>query len=177
MTEDWTKGFVHVYTGDGKGKTTAALGLALRAAGAGLSSYIGQFMKGRRYSELDSALMLAPLVKIEQFGQPDFCIAGKVQPVEFELARAGLEKIKAALDSGLYKVVVMDEICTALHFGLVPLESVLDAVANKPVAVELVLTGRRAPQELIEAADLVTEMKEIKHYYRSGVEARRGIES
>jgi len=171
------KGFVHVYTGNGKGKTTAALGLALRAAGAGLRSYIGQFMKGRHYSELDAARKLAPLITVEQYGQPDFCVPGEVSPEDLGLAKAGLEKIIAALRGGEYDIVVMDEVCTALHFKLLTEEEVLAAIREKPEKVEIVLTGRYAPEAIVAAADLVTEMKEVKHYYQKNVEARKGIEN
>jgi cob(I)alamin adenosyltransferase len=170
------KGYVQVYTGNGKGKTTAALGLALRASGAGLRTYLGQFMKGRHYSELDAARGLAPLVTIEQYGRPDFCEPGKVSPEDVALARAGLDKIRAALAAG-YDLVVMDEVCTALHFKLLDVNEILEVVQNKPDGVELILTGRYAPDEIIAAADLATEMKEIKHYYQQGVQARKGVEN
>lgn len=170
------RGFVQVYTGNGKGKTTAALGLALRASGAGLRTYIGQFMKGRKYSELDAVGRLAPEVTIEQYGHPEFCVPGKVSPEDYALARAGLDKIRAALSAG-YDVVVLDEICTALYFKLLPEEEIIEIIRNKPEGLELILTGRYASDAIIEAADLVTEMKEVKHYYQQGVESRKGIEN
>lgn len=171
------KGQIQVYTGNGKGKTTAALGLALRAAGAGLRVYIGQFMKGRHYSELDAAKKLAPLITIEQYGRPEFCVPGKVSEEDFRLAREGMEKIKAALFSNEYDIVVMDEICTALHFKLIEVEEVLKAMRAKPENVELILTGRYAPDAVLDAADLVTEMREVKHYYGKDIPARKGIEN
>ncbi len=177
MADDKTgKGFVQVYTGNGKGKTTAALGLTLRASGAGLRTYIGQFMKGQPYSELDAVARLAPGVTIEQYGHPEFCVPGKVSPEDYALARAGLDKIRAALNAG-YDVVVMDEICTALYFKLLPEEEIIDMMKSKPEGVELILTGRYASDAIIDAADLVTEMKEVKHYYQQGVKSRKGIEN
>jgi cob(I)alamin adenosyltransferase len=171
------KGYVQVYTGNGKGKTTAALGLALRAAGAGLRVYIGQFMKGLHYSELEAAKKLAPFLAIEQYGHPEFCVPGKVSEEDYQLARVGMDKLKAALHSGDFDVVVMDEICTALHFGLIEAEEVLGVMRTKPENVELVLTGRYAPDAILAAADLVTEMREVKHYYQKDVPARKGIEN
>jgi cob(I)alamin adenosyltransferase len=171
------KGYVHLYTGNGKGKTTAALGLALRAAGAGLRTYIGQFMKGQHYSELDAVRKLAPQIEIEQYGQPDFCVPGKVLPADVGLARAGLEKIRGAIASGVYDIVVMDEVCTALYFKLLDVKDVLAVINEKPEKMELVLTGRYACEEIVAAADLVTEMTEVKHYYQQGVKSRKGIEN
>jgi len=173
----WEKGYIHVYTGNGKGKTTAALGLALRAIGAGRRVYIGQFMKGQHYSELDAARLLDPHLTIEQYGQPDFCVPGKVSPQDESLAREGMKKILSALDSGEYDIVVMDEVCTALYFKLLNTESVVAAMQNKPEKVELILTGRYAPQAIVDAADLVTEMAEVKHYYQKNIESRKGIEN
>ncbi len=169
-------GLIQVYTGDGKGKTTAALGLALRAAGHGLRTYIGQFMKGVDYGELHAVARLAPLVTIEQYGQPSFIHAEQVTPEDIRLAREGLQKARAAMLSGEYDIVVLDEVCVALHFNLLPLDEVLALLEEKPGQVELLLTGRRAPQALIRRADLVTEMREVKHPYRQGVPARKGIE-
>jgi len=175
--KDWTTGRVQVYTGNGKGKTTAALGLAFRAAGAGLRTYVGQFMKGMKYSELDSAALTAGAVTIEQYGHPEFCQVGKTSPEDKRLAAEGLSRIRAAIASGLYDIVVMDEVCTTLFFKLLTVEEILDVIQSKPDGLELVLTGRYAPESLIAAADLVTEMKEIKHYYEKGVPSRVGIEN
>jgi cob(I)alamin adenosyltransferase len=170
-------GLVQVYTGDGKGKTTAALGLALRAAGWGYRVFIGQFMKGQDCGELHSLARLAPLVTIEQFGQPDLHWLGEPSPQDVALAQRGLERIREILAGGAYHMVIMDEICIALHFKLVRVEDVLEIIERRPAGVELVLTGRRAPQALLDKADLVTEMVEVKHPYQRGVMARRGIES
>jgi cob(I)alamin adenosyltransferase len=171
---DGRLGLVQVYTGDGKGKTTAALGLALRAAGWGLRSYIAQFMKGQDYGELHSLTSLAHLITIEQFGKPEFI--RQASPIDIAMAQQGLTCARAALESGEYHLVILDEICVALHFSLIRLEQVLELIDQRPLSVELVLTGRRAPQELIDRADLVTEMREIKHPYQRGVPARKGIE-
>jgi cob(I)alamin adenosyltransferase len=170
-------GFLHVYTGDGKGKTTAALGLAMRAAGYGLRTYIGQFMKGQNSGELRTSALLAPYLTIEQYGKSSFTDRGDApRDDDLERAKEGLEKAKEAMLSGMYDVVVLDEIVNAYAFHLITLEEMLDLAATRPAHLELIFTGRNAPPELIEKADLVTEMKEIKHYYRRGVRARRGIE-
>jgi len=169
-------GLVQVYTGDGKGKTTAALGLALRAAGHGLRTYIGQFMKGQDYGELEAIKRLSPLITIEQFGQPGFVHVKQATPKDVALAHAGLERVRQALHSGEYDIVVMDEINVALFFELLTVDEVLSVIEGRPPGVELVLTGRRAPEEIIAHADLVTEMREIKHPFQRGITARRGIE-
>jgi cob(I)alamin adenosyltransferase len=169
-------GLIHVYTGDGKGKTTAALGLALRAAGHGLHTYIGQFMKGQDYGELAGARLLSPYLTIEQFGRPSFVHVREASDEDVRLAQEGLEKARSAMLSGEYDIVVLDEVCVALHFSLLTLEQLLSFLDEKPDQVELVLTGRRAPEELQERAQLVTTMCQVKHPYEQGVPARRGIE-
>ena len=170
------KGFVQIYTGDGKGKTTAALGLALRAAGHGYRSFIGQFMKGQYYGEI-SSLKNVPEVDIEQFDDEVCCIhRDEVTDTHREHGQNGIDRIYEVMGSGKYQIIIMDEICVSIWFGIVAVENVLALIRNRPSGVELVLTGRRAPEELIEAADLVTEMKEIKHYYTKGILARTGIE-
>lgn len=172
------KGFIQVYTGDGKGKTTAALGLAFRAAGHGMKTIVIQFMKGSVfYGELESAKKMEPYIKIVQVGREDFVRKGNPEDVDVKLARDGLELAKKVMKSGEYDIVVLDEINVAIDYGLVPLEDVLSVIRSKPDDVELVLTGRYAPQEIIDVADLVTEMREIKHYYSDkGIDARDGIE-
>ncbi|SKA82932.1 cob(I)alamin adenosyltransferase [Caloramator quimbayensis] len=169
------KGYVQVYTGNGKGKTTAAFGLCLRAICAGKKVFIGQFVKGMEYSEL-KAVKLLPGLEIEQFGRGCF-IRNEPSKEDFEAARLGLEKCKEVLKCGEYDVVVLDEINIAMFFKLVSVEEVLELIKLKAEKTELILTGRYAPQEIIDAADLVTEMREIKHYYTKGVMARKGIES
>ena len=170
-----SKGYVQVYTGDGKGKTTAALGLALRASGHGLHTYIGQFMKGQRYGELE-ALRDHPFITLEQYGDPRCIRREEVTPQHMEEAHKGLQRAREVMLSGDYDLVVLDEVNVAIWFGLLTAEEVLDLLDDKPEQVEVVLTGRRAPQILIDRADLVTEMREVKHYYQQGVIARLGIE-
>ena len=174
MTPDDT-GYVHVYTGDGKGKTTAAIGLAVRAAGHDRWTYIGQFMKGQEYGEL-TALEHLPQVTIEQYGDQGCIRKEEVTPKHITDARAGLERAREALLSGRHDVIVLDEVNVALWFGLLEEEAVLELLEARPAGVELVLTGRRAPQTILDRADLVTEMREVKHYYTDGVLARKGIE-
>ncbi len=171
-------GCIQVYTGNGKGKTTAALGLALRAAGRGLRTYMAQFMKKGEYGELLAvARYLDGLVTIEQFGLPEFHHRENgVAPEETHAAEQGLAAAGAAMQGGGYRIVILDEVNTLLHFGIVPLAPVLRLLDGKPAAVELVLTGRYAPQAVLDRADLVTEMKETRHYYQKGVQARTGIE-
>jgi cob(I)alamin adenosyltransferase len=169
------KGYIQVYTGDGKGKTTAAFGLALRAAGAGLRVYIGQFIKGMHYAELDALKRFEDLITVTQFGSGCF-IHGDPTQKDIDLAQQGLRTMKDVVIAGNHDVVILDEANVAVFFGLFTVQDVLDVMDAKPPHVELVITGRRAPQELIDRADLVTEMHEVKHYYTQGVEARTGIE-
>jgi cob(I)alamin adenosyltransferase len=172
------KGYVHVYTGDGKGKTTAALGIALRAAGCSLKTHIIQFMKGLHYSELEAVRMLGGRVKIEQFGHPTFCtIDDPPDSQDVERARAALERIQNLMEENSCDVLIADEIITAGLFKLIDQDDILDLIQRKPDGMELILTGRGAQEKIIEAADLVTEMKEVKHYYTQGVQARKGIEN
>jgi cob(I)alamin adenosyltransferase len=170
-----SKGYVQVYTGDGKGKTTAALGLALRASGHGMHTYIGQFMKGQQYGELD-ALRDHACITIEQYGDPCCIRREEVTPEHVTQARRGLERARAAMLSGKYAIVVLDEVNVAIWFGVLSVEEVLAFLDERPERVEVILTGRRAPQALIDRADLVTEMREVKHYHARGVPAREGIE-
>jgi cob(I)alamin adenosyltransferase len=170
------RGLVQVYTGEGKGKTTAALGLALRAAGYGLRVHIVQFMKGwTHYGEL-SGVKLLPSVTLRQFGRQGFVNPQHPQPADFELARAALEDARQAMLSGQVDIVVLDEVNVALDLRLIPLDAVLKLLDERPAQVELVLTGRGAPEELCRRADLVTEMRALKHPYNSGIAARKGIE-
>ena len=180
MSEETTfkdrSGLVHVYTGNGKGKTTAALGLALRAAGHGLRTYIGQFLKGCFYGELESLKRLAPNVTLEQYGTDTWVHVDGVMPVQRETAQAGLARACQALLGGEYDIVILDEVNVALHFGVLVEEEVIEFIEHKPPQVELVLTGRQAPRAIIERADLVTEMKEVQHPFQRGIPARLGIE-
>jgi cob(I)alamin adenosyltransferase len=172
------KGYFQLYTGNGKGKTTAALGIAVRAMGQGFRTYIGQFMKGQVCGELKAAKsVLSPYVTVEQYGKRTLVgIKDDVGDDDIRMARAGLGKAKRAMFSGAYDVVTFDEIITAHHFHLVTLGEMLEVVEMKPVDIEVIFTGRHAPPEPIEKGDLVTEMKEVKHYYQTGVKARKGIE-
>ena len=172
---EWAQGYVQVYTGDGKGKTTAAFGLALRAAGAGLRVFIAQFVKGMKYSELDAFKRFSDLVTIKQYGRGCFIRREPTQE-DIDAAQQGLQEVREIVASGEYRVVVLDEAPLANFYGLFSVEDVLELADQKPEHVELVITGRRADPRLIERADLVTEMREVKHYYREGVKARTGIE-
>lgn len=170
------KGYIQVYTGNGKCKTTAALGLVMRASGAGLRIFFGQFIKGRDYSEIRTLKSRFPEITVVQFGHGRF-IRGNPSPEEIESARAGLEHLKQAMHSGLYDLVIGDEANTAAVAGVFTEADLLSLCDSKPDSVELVLTGQGAGQALQERADLVTEMKCIKHYYQAGVKGRPGIES
>jgi cob(I)alamin adenosyltransferase len=170
------QGLIHVYTGDGKGKTTAALGLALRAAGHGWRTYIGQFMKGQEYGELDAARLLGDNLTIEQYGKPTFVHADKASAEDVRLAQEGLANAGEAMSSGAYDIVVLDEINVALFFKLLTVEDVLGLIQVKPDDVELVLTGRRVPDEILAHADYITVMQEARHPYQRGIRAREGVE-
>ena len=166
-------GYIQIYTGNGKGKTTAALGLALRAAGAGLKVFIGQFLKTQS-SEHQALNRFEDLIKIETYGGPKFIKTPSVE--DKNMAEKGFKSCMDSINSGKYDVVILDEINVAIHLGLLNLEQVLVLLKKKPKDVEIILTGRYAPKELIEIADLVTEMHEVKHYYHKGIKARKGIE-
>lgn len=165
---------IQVYTGNGKGKTTCALGLALRAVGAGLKVYIIQFIKGRHYSEI-KALEKIKNIKIEQCGRGCF-IKDKPSPKDILLAKTGLVKIRKAILSRRFNLIILDEINVALHLKLLNTEDILNLIAITPKNIELVLTGRYAPTSIRKIADLVSEIKEVKHYFKNGVKARKGIE-
>ncbi|MBC7262943.1 MAG: cob(I)yrinic acid a,c-diamide adenosyltransferase [Chloroflexi bacterium] len=170
------QGLVQVYTGDGKGKTTAALGLAVRAVGQGLRVYIVQFMKGwPDYGELN-ALKLLPNVTLVQFGRAEFVSREHPDPKDVQEARAALAHASEVVLAGQYDIVILDEVNVALDFGLIPLSEVLALLDAKPTHVELILTGRNAPPELVDRADLVTEMRSVKHPYDRGIVGRKGIE-
>lgn len=170
-----SRGYVQVYTGNGKGKTTAALGLALRAAGHGLRTYIGQFMKGQHYGELD-AVQALPCITIEQYGDVHCIRREEVTAAHIAQAKSGWTRARAAMLSGEYDIIVLDEVNVAIWFGLLSVQEVLALMDERPAHVELILTGRFAPPAVLERADLVTEMQEVKHYYTQGVVARCGIE-
>jgi cob(I)alamin adenosyltransferase len=169
------KGYVQVYTGNGKGKTTAALGAALRAAGAGYYVFIGQFLKGMNYSELNALERYRDLIEVEQYGRRYF-IKDKPDRRDIKLAQEGFARCREIIENPKYGMVILDEINIAVYFNLIAVERIIDLIQNKAESVELVLTGRYAHERLIQMADLVTEMKEIKHYFHKGVNAREGIE-
>jgi cob(I)alamin adenosyltransferase len=169
------QGYIQIYTGDGKGKTTAALGLALRAVGAGLRVYIAQFIKSGDYSEIKALSRYADCITVEQFGLGRF-IKGSPSAEDVTAAENGLQAIYRAFEAGEHQVVIMEEGNVAAACGLFPVDAILAVMDNKPRSVELVITGRGADPRVIARADLVTEMKAVKHYYQAGVAARAGIE-
>jgi cob(I)alamin adenosyltransferase len=170
------KGLIHVYTGLGKGKTTAALGQAMRAAGQGLKVYIIQFMKGwPYYGELET-VDKPDNVTIKQFGRPDYVDKGHPDPIDVRMAQEALDHSREIVKSEQYELVILDEINVALEWKLIQLQDVLSLLDEKPEGVELILTGRYARPEVIARADLVTEMREIKHPYQRGLISRRGID-
>lgn len=192
------KGYLQVYTGDGKGKTTAAIGLAIRALGAGKRVCFLQFMKNKSYSEHQILMNLSTNLTIKTFGKPffiakeedlqsltieniqeDIVVFKKGSPPKeyVQLIRDGIVMAKKVVSSGLYDVVILDEVIMALYFELIEWEELEEIIKSKLDSVELILTGRKAPQKLMDMADLVTEMKEVKHYYQSGVQGRIGIEN
>jgi cob(I)alamin adenosyltransferase len=171
------RGYIQVYTGNGKGKTTAALGLAFRAAGHGMRTYFGQFLKGQDYGEIEAAAKLSPLIRIERFGKRGFIhVTEGPDDEDLRRAREGLEKCREAMLSGEFRIVVLDEVLTAVLLKVLAEEDVLAFLEGKPDGVEIVLTGRGASPAVIDRADLVTEMKDVKHYFDKGVRARTGIE-
>jgi len=170
------KGLVQVYTGNGKGKTTAAFGLALRAIGRGLKVYIIQFIKGGfDYGEL-YVIDKLPNLQLKAFGRGKFITQKPPAQEDIKLAEEAFQLAKEVVERGQHDMVILDEINVALNLKLISLDEVLELIKNKPEHVELVLTGRNAPQKIIEAADLVTEMTEIKHPFNKGFQARKGIE-
>nr|WP_320114783.1 cob(I)yrinic acid a,c-diamide adenosyltransferase [uncultured Desulfuromonas sp.] len=178
MANRLKKGLVQIYTGNGKGKTTAALGLAFRAAGRGFRVHIMHFMKfDPDYGEIASSKKMGPNWSVEQVGRRGFVSLTDPAPEDIQLAQQAFSKASELAGSGDYDLLILDELVNALGFRLIRLEQVLDLIASRAPTTELVLTGRNAPQALIEVADLVTEMKDIKHYYDAGQSARIGIES
>ncbi len=171
------KGYIQVYTGNGKGKTTAALGLAVRAAGHKEKTFIGQFLKGQDYGELDAVKNFSPLITIEQYGRKGFYhVTKEPDKDDIQRARLGLEKCQKAMLSEKYRIIILDEINVTVYFNLLSEKDIHSFLDQKPEDVEIILTGRYAPESFLERADLVTEMKEVKHYYEKGIQARKGIE-
>ncbi len=175
MTGEFGK--IHVYTGNGKGKTTAALGLAFRASGHGYRTAIFCFMKGNiEYGEVKAAEK-SDLIDLFQLGRETFVSKENPDPIDVKLAEDGLKTARKAIKSRRYNIIILDEINTAVDFGLVDIKDVLDLIDSRPENTEIICTGRYAPQELLDRADLVTEMKEIRHYYNDqGLHSRKGIE-
>ncbi|PRZ00913.1 cob(I)alamin adenosyltransferase [Marinilabilia salmonicolor] len=166
---------IHIYTGNGKGKTTAALGLMVRAAGAGKKIFFGQFVKGMAYSEVTLIHEQIPQIDHQLFGRRCF-IKRDPEPEDYKAAQKGLQTVKKLIASGKYDLIVLDELNIALYYHLIKTEEVLTMLNDVPENTEIVITGRYAPPELIEKADLVTEMHEVRHYYQKDVKARKGIE-
>jgi len=164
-----------VYTGDGKGKTTAAFGLALRAVGAGMKVFIAQFVKGMRYSELDAVQLLSDQITLKQYGRGCF-IHNEPTEEDIQAARNGLREASERMTSGDFDLVILDEANIATRYALFSVDELLATIDARPDNVELVITGRNADPRVIERADLVTEMREVKHYFTNGVAAREGIE-
>ncbi len=170
------RGLVQIFTGDGKGKTSAALGVAIRALGHGLRVHITSFMKGDYPYGEQQVLALLPNITLARFGHQDFVDPANVKPEEKEQAGRALEDARRAVLSGDYDLVVLDEVNIAAAWNLVDVMDVVELVRQKPDNVELILTGRYADERLIEMADLVTEMREIKHPYKKGIPGRAGID-
>jgi cob(I)alamin adenosyltransferase len=170
------KGLVVVITGNGKGKTTSAFGQALRAIGHGYKVFVLQFMKGRKYGEFIASEKHLPRLTIRIFGLDSFVMRDNPAAIDIELAQKGLDAAKKAINSGKYDMVILDEINVALEFKLIDLQEVIDIIKNKPAGLDLILTGRYAPPEIIELADTVSEVQEVKHHYQAGIKDRAGIE-
>jgi cob(I)alamin adenosyltransferase len=170
------RGLVIVITGNGKGKTTAAFGQALRAIGHGYHVFVMQFMKGRKYGEFIAAGKYLPRLTIRMSGLDSFVMRDNPAAIDIELAKKGLNTAQEAIMSGKYDMVILDEINVALDFKLIDLNEVIDLIKNKPAELDLILTGRYAPRQIIKLADTVSEVKEIKHHYAAGIKDRAGIE-
>jgi cob(I)alamin adenosyltransferase len=169
------RGYIQVYTGNGKGKTTAALGLALRAAGAGLSVFIAQFIKKKRASEHKALERFRDLITVRQYGR-GLIMKREPDQADRKAVQKGIEELRDIIRSGNYRVLILDEVNVATGRNLLPVNDLLDLMVLKPKSVELVITGRYADKKVMEMADLVTEMREIRHYKDKGVKARVGIE-
>jgi len=170
------RGLIQVFTGNGKGKTSAALGSILRATGHGLKVFIVFFMKGKYpYGEF-SSLPRLPNVEVASFGLRCLIDRNNINPEEIKQAEMALQTAREAMLSGKYDIVVLDEVNVAVYFKLIPLDDVIRLIEEKPPGIELILTGRYAEDAVIERADLVTEMRKVKHPYDSGIKARKGIE-
>jgi cob(I)alamin adenosyltransferase len=169
------KGYVQVYTGNGKGKTTAALGLALRAAGAGLRVFVAQFVKSGEYAEIKALRRFEDMIKIRQYGTGRF-ISGTPDDEDIRAARLGFDEVKKVIACGMYDVVILDEANIAAYYNLIAPGELVELILSRPEHVELIITGRHAHEKVLAHADLVTDMSEVKHYFAAGVPARDGIE-
>jgi cob(I)alamin adenosyltransferase len=169
------KGYVQVYTGDGKGKTTAAIGLAIRALGAGWRVFIAQFLKSGKYSEHKALAQFSDHLTIKTYGRNVF-IKGEPEEEDRRLAQEAYQEIAEIVASGKYRLVILDEANVAVHYGLISVAQILDLIDRRAEEVELLITGRYAHAQLIERADLVTEMSAVKHYFDRGIKARVGVE-
>jgi cob(I)alamin adenosyltransferase len=169
------KGYVQVYTGDGKGKTTAAIGLAIRALGAGWRVFIAQFLKAGEYSEHKALAQFSDHLTIKTYGRNVF-IKGEPEEEDRRLAQEAYQEIAEIVAAGQYRLVILDEANVAVHYGLITVAQILDLIDRKAEEVELLITGRYAHSQLIERADLVTEMSAVKHYFDRGIKARVGVE-
>lgn len=178
MSDAKRRGLIIVHTGPGKGKTTAALGLAMRAVGSGLRVLMVQFIKGSwHYGELDAAEMLGKdKLTIRPMGRGFVKLGGEIDPEDKKAAEEAWAFAREKLFSGEYDMIILDEVNYAINYGLLPVGPVVEALKQKPEMVHVVLTGRSAPAEIVEVADTVTEMREVKHAYQKGIEAQRGIE-
>lgn len=171
-----SKGLIIVITGNGKGKTTAAFGQALRAIGQGYKVFVLQFMKGRKYGEFLAAEKYLPNITVKMAGLDSFVMRESPAAIDVELAQKGLETARKAMTSGKYDMVILDEVNVALDFKLIDLKAVIKLIKNKPADMDLILTGRYAPEEIIKLADTVSDVQEIKHHYNAGIKDRAGIE-
>ncbi|MBW2624675.1 MAG: cob(I)yrinic acid a,c-diamide adenosyltransferase [Deltaproteobacteria bacterium] len=169
------KGYVQVYTGDGKGKTTAAIGLAIRALGAGWRVFFAQFLKAGEYSEHKALAQFSDHLTIKTYGRNVF-IKGEPEEEDRRLAQEAYLEIAEIVASGRHRLVILDEANVAVHYGLITVDQLLDLIDRRAEGVELLITGRYAHSRLIERADLVTEMRGVKHYFDRGIKARVGVE-
>ncbi len=176
MVNKVKKGLIHIYTGTGKGKTTSALGLAVRASGQGWRILIIQFMKCNSDSGEIKVINHIENIDVIQSGLPSFVKKGNLSEEDIRLAQEGLVKAQQAADSGKYDLIILDEVNVAIHFGLIQLKDVIYLMKNKSEHIELILTGRYAHPELVKLADYVSEILDIKHPYHQGMEMRQGIE-
>lgn len=167
---------IQIYTGNGKGKTTASLGLALRAVGAGKKVLLIQFLKDGQSSEIKAVKKYLPNFEVKIFGQKGFLNKEKLKKKDFNLAQQGFNFVQKTVQEKVYDLIILDEINLANDFGLIKTKDILDLIKKTPPATELVLTGRKAEKKIIQAADLVSRIKEVKHYFKKGLKARKGIE-